>query len=46
MLLQNRNVSEFPVILAQNQQERIEVKEKQNTWVFKPQKGITQRKKW
>jgi hypothetical protein len=36
----NRNVSIFPLILLQNQQERIELKEREDKWVFKPQKGL------
>lgn len=36
----NREVSEFPVSYLQNQQERIEVKDKENLWSFKPRKGL------
>lgn len=36
----HRDISEFPVILLENQQERIELKEREDNWLFKPQKGL------
>ena len=35
-----RIISEFPVTLLKKQQERIKLKEKTNSWEFKPQKGL------
>lgn len=36
----HRDISEFPVILLQNQQERIELKNREDNWLYKPQKGL------
>ena len=36
----HRDISEFPVILLQNQQNRIELKQREDNWMFKPQKGL------
>ncbi len=36
----HRKISEFPVELLQKQQERIDLKNNENRWLFKPQKGI------
>jgi hypothetical protein len=40
----HREVSEFPVILLGNQQERIELKDRENKWAFKPLKGLLEEK--
>lgn len=40
----HRDVSEFNTTLLQNQQERIELKDRENKWSFKPQKGLLEEK--
>lgn len=35
-----RALGEFPIELLRKQQERIQIKEKENKWEFKPQKGL------
>lgn len=36
----HRNISYFPVDLLENQQERIELKDRDSLWEYKPQKGL------
>jgi hypothetical protein len=40
----HRDVSYFPVVLLENQQERIDLKNRENKWLFKPQKGLLEEK--
>lgn len=36
----HRGVSEFPIILLENQQNRIDLKNREDGWLFKPRKGL------
>lgn len=36
----HRGISEFPIILLENQQNRIDLKNKESGWLFKPRKGL------